>query len=88
MRNKNNKHIGIEIDKEEVTLKMGQTESLIATVKPEDATNKNFTWVSSDEAVATIKNGVVTPVGTGTAIITVKTEDGEFIATCLVTVVD
>lgn len=79
---------GVEISKEEVTLKMGQTEALTATVKPEDATNKNITWTSSDEAVATIKNGVITPVSAGTAIITVTTEDGEFMANCLVTVTE
>lgn len=79
---------GVEISKEEVTLKMGQTEALTATVKPDDATNKNITWSSSDEKVATIKNGVITPTGAGTAIITVKTDDGEFIATCLVTVTE
>jgi uncharacterized protein YjdB len=79
---------GVEISKEEVTLKMGQTEALTATVKPEDATNKNITWTSSDEAVATIKNGVITPVGAGTAIITVTTEDGKFMANCLVTVTE
>lgn len=77
---------GVEISKEEVTLKMGQTEALTATVKPDDATNKNITWSSSDEKVATIKNGVITPTGVGTAIITVKTDDGAFIANCLVTV--
>ncbi|MBQ5905178.1 MAG: Ig-like domain-containing protein, partial [Clostridia bacterium] len=79
---------GVEISKEEVTLKMGQTEALTATVKPEDATNKNITWTSSDEAVAIIKNGVITPVGAGTAIITVTTEDGKFMANCLVTVTE
>lgn len=79
---------GVTIDKKEVSLRMGETAALTAVITPEDATNKNITWSSSDEKVATIKNGVVTPVGAGTTIITVKTEDGDFIATCLVTVTE
>lgn len=79
---------GVTISKEEVTLKMGETAALEATIQPEDATNKNFSWSSSDEAVAVIKNGVVTPVGPGTTIITVTTDDGKFMATCLVTVTE
>ena len=79
---------GITIDKKEVSLRMGETAALTAAITPEDATNKNITWSSSDEKVATIKNGVVTPTGAGTTIITVKTDDGGFMATCLVTVTE
>ena len=79
---------GVTISKEEVTLKMGETAALEATIQPEDATNKNFSWSSSDEAVAVIKNGIVTPVSAGTTIITVTTDDGKFMATCLVTVTE
>ena len=79
---------GVAIDKKEVSLKMGETAALTAVITPEDATNKNITWSSSDEKVATIKNGVVTPVGAGTTIITVKTDDGSFMATCMVTVTE
>lgn len=79
---------GVTIDKKEVTLRMGETAALTAVIAPEDATEKNITWSSSDEKVATIKNGVVTPVSAGTTIITVKTKDGGFMATCLVTVTE
>lgn len=65
----------------------GSTEQLIATVLPDTAMNKNVTWSSSDPAIATVDaSGVVTPVGRGTATITVTTEDGSFTDTSTVTV--
>ena len=65
---------------------MGATETLTATVNPDEAANKNVTWTSSDESVATVVNGVVTAVKSGTATITVTTEDGGYTDTCTVTV--
>ncbi len=76
----------VSLDTEEWIIGDGETVSLTATVYPENATNKNITWKSSDEGVATVEEGVVTAVGTGTAIITVTTEDGGFTATCVITV--
>ncbi|WP_238358151.1 S-layer homology domain-containing protein [Cohnella zeiphila] len=64
----------------------GATESLTATVAPENATNKNVTWSSSDANVATVANGVVTPVSAGTATITVTTQDGGYTASSTLTV--
>ncbi|MGI6689095.1 MAG: Ig-like domain-containing protein [Christensenellales bacterium] len=64
----------------------GATETLTATVKPNDAANKDVTWASNNEAVATVADGVVTPIAAGQAIITVKTVDGGKTATCTVTV--
>lgn len=63
-----------------------KTGTLTPTVAPTNATNKNVTWSSSNEAVATVSNGVVTAVAAGTATITVKTNDGGYTATCEVTV--
>ncbi len=78
---------GVTLDQTSLTLTEGETGNLIATVQPENATNKNVTWESSDTSVATVdENGVVTAVGAGTATITVKTQDGDFTATCTVTV--
>ena len=77
---------GVTLDKETVTIKEGETSSLVATVLPENATNQNITWTSDNESVATVKNGVVTGVVKGTATITVTTEDGNFTDTCIVTV--
>ncbi|MBQ9950341.1 MAG: leucine-rich repeat protein, partial [Clostridia bacterium] len=78
---------GVTLDKTEATLEIGETVQLIATVTPEDATNKNVTWKSSDESIATVdENGLVTAISAGTVTITVTTEDGGFTANCEVTV--
>jgi hypothetical protein len=53
----------------------------VATVHPADATNKTVTWESSNEAVATVSDGVITGVGNGEALITVTTQDGGYTAT-------
>ena len=60
---------------------------LTATIAPDDATNQNVTWSSSDKTIAEVDaNGVVAAVSEGTATITVTTEDGNFSATATVTV--
>ncbi len=76
----------VSLNKESITLKVGETETLTATVLPEDATNKNVTWESSDESIATVEDGVVTAKAAGTAIITVTTEDGNKTDECTVEV--
>lgn len=69
------------------TLQVGDTTSLVATIKPTNATNQNVTWISSDEKVATVsEKGVITAVKEGTATITVTTADGKKTATCKITV--
>ena len=60
---------------------------LTATVQPEDATNKEVTWASADESVATVKDGLVTPVAPGETTITVTTVDGGKTDKCTVSVV-
>ena len=78
---------GVSLNKDSLALGVGDSETLTATVKPEDATNKAVTWTSSNSTVATVdQNGVVTAVAPGTATITVTTADGGFTATCTVTV--
>lgn len=62
------------------------TFSLIATVLPTNATNKEVTWTSSNPSVASVYNGSVTPIGLGTSKITVTTVDGNKTADCMVTV--
>lgn len=74
----------ITLNKTELSLVKGATETLTATVSPENATDKTVTWESSDEAVATVKDGVVTAVAAGNAKITAKA--GDKTATCAVTV--
>lgn len=66
---------------------VGETLQLQATVSPSDATDKGVTWTSSKTSVAIVSStGLVKSVGAGTAIITVKTDDGNHTATCEVTV--
>lgn len=78
---------GVSLDQSALTLAEDGTAQLTATVKPADATNKDVTWSSDDEAVATVDaNGKVTAVGAGIATISVTTEDGSFTDTCKVTV--
>jgi len=64
----------------------GEDKILYAIVLPINATNKEVVWDSSNKAAATVINGTVTAVGTGTSDIIVTTEDGYFMATCKVTV--
>lgn len=67
--------------------KPGMTAQLSATVSPSNATDQAVTYSSSDPSVATVNaNGLVTAVGNGTAVITLKTNDGGKTATCKVTV--
>ena len=77
----------ITLDKSELFLYTGNSETLTATIEPDNATNKNVTWSSDNEAVATVDNGKVTAVKEGTATITVTAQDGSGVSTsCSVTV--
>ena len=77
---------GVTLSKSSLSLNTGGTYSLVATITPSNATNKNITWTSSNNSIATVSNGVVTAKSAGTATITVKTSDGAKTATCKVTV--
>lgn len=73
--------ITVSTDKKTLT-KIGETTQLIVQIEPEDAQKQELTWTSSDERVATVdKNGKVTAVGTGKAVITVTTKDRKHTAT-------
>ncbi len=77
----------VSLNKSELTLLPGDTETLSATVNPENAGNKNISWSSNNTSVATVDAaGKVTAMGVGTAIITVTTEDGGKTAECTVAV--
>ena len=66
----------IVVSPETVSLEVGETCQLTATVYPADATNKTLKWVSSDRNIANVSNGLVTAVSEGTATITVLSTDG------------
>lgn len=77
---------GVSLNKTALALDEGESESLIATVIPDNATNKKVTWKSSDTSVATVNaSGKVTAQATGTVVVVVITEDGAEVATCTVT---
>ncbi|EQA5721786.1 Ig-like domain-containing protein [Cronobacter dublinensis] len=69
------------------SLAVGATRQLTGTVLPSDATDKSGTWTTSDATKATVSStGLVTGVAAGTSTITFKSNDGNFTATCAVTV--
>lgn len=74
----------ITLDKTSLSMKVGETETITVTVNPDNATDKNVTWTSSDESVAKVADGKVTAVKSGKATITAKCEDKT--AECAVTV--
>lgn len=79
---------GIILNKSYLKLVAGNTETLIPSVLPAEATNKNVTWSSSDNNVAKVDNrGNVTAAANGTSVITVTAQDGGFTAECTVQVV-
>jgi len=78
--------IGVELNKTSTTIAAGNSEILTVTFQPANATDKGVTWTSSNEGVATVAGGVVTAVGGGTTVISVKTDDGGFEASCTVKV--
>ncbi|MDR1786967.1 MAG: Ig-like domain-containing protein [Treponema sp.] len=78
---------GVSLNKTSLTLKVGATETLAATVSPGDAANKAVTWMSSDPTKAIVSSGgSVVAVAAGQAFIIVTTDDGGKTATCTVTI--
>ena len=77
---------GISLDRASISVSIGSSEQLNASVKPENAQNKTVHWESSNPAVASVSAGLVTAKSKGTAIITARTDDGGYTATCTVTV--
>ena len=78
---------GISINHSTVTLIVGSSISLSATVSPSNAANKSVTWSSTNDSVAFVSaDGVVTGVSAGTVTITAKTISGGKTASCSITV--
>ncbi len=77
----------ISLNKSDITISRGDSETLYATIYPTNATNKNIIWSSSNSDIASVNSsGVVTGKGIGTATITAKTEDGGYTSSCNITV--
>ena len=78
---------GVAVSPASLTLSVGNTQQLTATVAPSNATNKSVTWSSSNTSVATVSStGLVTAVVPGNAVITTTTQDGNFTSSSSVTV--
>ena len=69
-----------------LTMSVGETRSLTATISPSDAENQKVLWSTSNANVATVKDGTVSAIAPGEATVTVKTDDGGKTAECTVTV--
>ena len=80
----------IRLNETNISLMIGDTVQLIATVTPEDALNQELEWTSSDTGVAQVdETGMVTAVAEGTATITATATDGSGVsASCEITVTD
>ena len=74
----------ITLDKTSLSMKVGETETITATVNPDNATDKTVTWGSSDVSVATVADGIVTAKSPGTVTVTAKS--GIYTTDCNVTV--
>jgi uncharacterized protein YjdB len=78
---------GISLNKSALSLEAGSTETLFENISPKDASDKSVGWVSDKPNVASVsQNGTLTAVAPGTAIVSAKTNDGNFTAVCRVTV--
>lgn len=77
----------ISFKDETLSLSVGESKTLTATITPEDVSNKKVSWTSSNNDVVTVNSeGVITAKGVGEATITVTSEDGSKTTTCTITV--
>ena len=66
----------IEFDETDLTVDKGDTAEIEVTILPEDADDAELTWTTSNAAVATVEDGIVTAVGKGSCTITAETKNG------------
>lgn len=80
---------GVSLNLNEATIHVGEKMTLEATVSPKNVSDDSLTWVSNNTQIATVdKNGTVTGVKGGTTLIRVITDDGDFMAYCILTVIE
>ena len=78
---------GVKLNKSSLTLVVGETKTLIATVFPENAINKIVFWRSSNFNIATVVDGIITAKDVGQSTISVTTEEGNYTAICVIYVI-
>lgn len=77
----------ITLSKETLEIDVGKSETLLATIMPENATNKNLIWKSSNEDIAKVdENGNVIGNNVGECIVSVSSEDENLVAECKIKV--
>ncbi len=77
--------VSVKLNRTSLSLEKDKTETLVATVFPNNATNKNITWSTTDSSIVSVSKGVVKAVSPGTALIMATTSNG-LSASCRVTV--
>jgi len=78
---------GVSLDKDSLELKSSETDTLIATITPSDASDISISWYSADREIATVNSdGIVEGKAVGMTEIYVTTTDGQFKNTCHITV--
>ncbi len=77
---------GVTLNETSKELDIGDSFQLVATVAPEDATNKNVTWSASGDGIVSVDDGLVTALKAGESTVTVTTESGNKTASCVFTV--
>lgn len=88
-KEKNIPILKLTLDRTELTLPLGSSARLVATIEPNDATRKELSWSSKDKNIVQVDDkGVLTPVAKGQTVITVKALEGDKSAECRVTVED
>ena len=79
---------GVSLNYEKLTMYVGKSATLSAVIEPDNASNKEVSWSSSDTSVATVKDGTISALKAGTTNITVTTKEGGYTATCALTVIN
>ena len=80
---------GIVVNPTELAMNIGNMAVLTVSISPDDATNTQVNWLSSDEGIVSVdENGLITAISLGNATITATTEDGGYAATSSITVTD
>lgn len=79
---------GVSLNYEKLTMYVGKSATLSAVIEPDNASNKEVSWSSSDTSVATVKDGTISALKAGTTNITVITKQGGYTATCALTVIN
>ncbi|MCH4897170.1 hypothetical protein E0494_10745 [Marinilabiliaceae bacterium JC040] len=78
---------GLSLEQKEIKLLVGNTTELTPVFSPKDATNKNIIWASTNDKIAKVsEKGLVEAVSKGSATISAKSFEGDFVCTCIVKV--